>query len=276
MDAKLRKKWEDAGKRAESVDFDNIVLNDGSNAVRIVSLDFEEAFVHYIKDTDNETRRVVCPAGIKDEDRKEATEICPVCAEYSETKDSEIRPQHRYFFNAVQGEVTKVKKAGKTVSRITLGNTVKIFDIGNMIFKQIFAIQDDDEYPDVDKVNLKITRKGAKKKTEYIVMPSSKETPLPDDLTAMIDIAELAKITSADDINEMMGLETDEQTDIDDDEEEENAREKAKKDKAKKAKLKEEKEKAKAKEDAGEKEDEKEEESEEEELEELDELEEDE
>ena len=216
MDEKQRKKWDEAGQRAELGDFDNIVLKDGSNAVRIIDLNFEETYVHYIKDTENETRKVVCPAGL--DDRKNAVDICPVCCEFADTKDSDIRPQHRYLFNAVQGELVPVKKAGGgRAVKIVLDNVVKIFDVGNMIFKQIYAINDDDEFPDVDKINLKITRKGSKKKTEYIVMPSSKETSLPDDLTEPIDIADLAKLTPVEEINEMLGLETDETTDMEDD-----------------------------------------------------------
>lgn len=249
MDEKLRKKWNEAEQRAEAGDYDNIVLKDGSNAVRIVDLNFEETYVHYIKDTQNQTRKVVCPVEL--DDRKNSTDICPVCAEFAETKDSDIRPQHRYLFNAVQGELVPVERTdGRKAVKIVLDNTIKIFDVGSMIFKQIFAIQDDDEFPDVDKINLKVTRKGKEKKTEYIVMPSSKETSLPKELSDPVDLAELVAFTLIKDINEMLGLEDDEITDIDDDEKvEEEKPKKRQRRSASKPKDKEEKKKEKDDED---------------------------
>lgn len=205
------KKYEEAKKRAESSDLDNIKLEQGLNVIRVVSLDFEETYLHYVKDTNGDTKRVVCPAGI--ENRKDASEVCPICAEYKETKDSDIRAQHRYFFNAVQGTVEKVKKNGRTVNRFTLNNDVKLWDMGVMIFNQVSAIQLDDELEDIDGINLKITRTGKDLNTEYQVLPSAKPTSLPEDLTDLIDLEELVEPASITEINNILGIEEEEKPD---------------------------------------------------------------
>jgi hypothetical protein len=210
MSKKYQEKYEEAASRiSDGVDVNKLDLVTGDNHVRIVEADFEEVYLHFFKDTDGNISRVVCPAGIN---RKGAADECPMCAEFDKDGDDDLRAKRHLLYNAIRGKVVKKKFKDGTVKKVVrFDPQVLLLDIGPMIFKQISAIQTDDEYPDIDEISLKIIRTGkGKKGTKYQVLPGAKKTALPEDLSELLDLAALAKPTPISEINEIMGLETEE------------------------------------------------------------------
>jgi hypothetical protein len=232
----------DENKDQPGSDVDRIKFKAGkTTAVRITDLEsYTEGYFHFVEDTEGVLRRICCPGGDNKVERKTSHERCPVCAEAQ--TDKGLRAGHRYLFNAIQGEVAKKKVAGttKTKTVITWDSTIKLLEVGPMIFNQMLAIQHDDEYPDIDKIHLKINRIGeGKNNTEYNVIPSTKETSFPVkdlegeeyDLDAMIEPMALSEIY------EIMGLENPEAEDDEDEDDDTEFEDKKKKKKTTKSKV---------------------------------------
>lgn len=192
----LRKKYEDAKNRASSGDINNIKLDKGENIVRIVSNEFEENYVVFVKDTEGKDRKI--NMGIDPNKNKEKYAII-----FETMPDA--KAQHRYYFKAVTGKSETIKKDGKTIKKTILDNEVRLLEVGPSVFKQIAAVQIDDEYPNIDEINLKITRTGEKLKTEYTVMPTPTKSPLPADLVGDIDLTAVTEETPLKTVYEILG-----------------------------------------------------------------------
>jgi hypothetical protein len=241
-------KYQDAAQRAESgMDIDRIKLEKGENIIKLVSSDFTESYVVFVKDTEGNLRRVSLG-----KDKSEYKDKYQVLLD-----DDEVKVQHRYYFNAIQGQAVKVKdkKTKKVKKKYRFDSQVKLLEVGVKIFKQIAGIQMDDEYPDVDKIYLKIKRTGDGVNTDYTVLPG-KEVSDPDDLSDFLDLEKIAEETPLNHVHEILGLESV------DEEEEEKPTKKGKKKPSKKDKKKPSKKK-KVKEEEEEEEEELEEEEEE-------------
>jgi hypothetical protein len=195
----LDSKYADAARRAGG-DLDKIELQNGENIVRLVDADFEENFVVFVEDTEGKNKRI--SMGLNMTENKEKFAVV-----FENFPD--IKPQHKYYFKAVKGASEKIKdsKTQKILTRVTLDNQVKLFEIGPMVFKQIAAIQQDSEYPSVDEVNLKITKTGKKLDTDYQVLASNKATALPADLEGDVDLKKLVEETQIETVYEILGLE---------------------------------------------------------------------
>lgn len=200
----LNKKYESAKSRASSGDINRIELEKGENIVRLVDANFEENFVSFVSDTEGNTRKI--NMGIDIKENKEKYSIL-----FETVPDAKM--QHRYYFRAITGKVVKTDKGKKTV----LDNEIKLFEVGPTVFKQIAAIQGDDEFPNIDEINLKITKVGEKLKTEYTVMPTPNKSPLPADLIGEIDLELLVEPTPLKTVYEILGEEYDSDDDDSDD-----------------------------------------------------------
>lgn len=204
MGKKHKNKYQEAAERAGQGDITRIEFKQGENIIRIIDPDFSEAWTFFVPDTDNETKKIT--------DTPEKYKDNPAYKLYKETGDDDYRPSHRYFFNAVAGIKKKLrnKKTGEIKTKIVLDNEVKLLEVGPKIFKQIAAIQMDDEYPEIDEINLKIKRTGEGLKTDYNVLPAGKSSPLPDDLTEGYDLEEQAAPTPLGEVNKILGLDDEE------------------------------------------------------------------
>ena len=209
---KFADKYAESDTRLQGGDLDRIELKDGDNYVRLVSVDYQEVYLHFVKDTEGAKRRIVCPCPVKE--RAKAAELCPVCALYKEDGDDELSASQRYLFNAIQGSKIKVKSGGKVVVKTKLDNTVKLWDVGPMIWGQISTMQQEDELPDLDLINLIVKKTGKNLGTKYGVIPSTKQTPFPKELTEPIDLEEISIPTPLKDINEIMGISDEEGNDM--------------------------------------------------------------
>jgi hypothetical protein len=189
----INQKYQDAAERADSGDINKVILEKGENIIRIVDLNFEENYVAYVEDTEGNTRKISMTVDQKENKKKYA-------ALYESISD--LKASHRYYFKAIQGKKVETKTGVKTV----FDPQVKLFEIGPSIFKQIAAIQMDGEFPDVTEINLKITRKGEKLKTEYTVMPNPKPSPMPE-LEGELDLLAFVESTDMKTVYDIIGTE---------------------------------------------------------------------
>lgn len=186
------KKYEDAASRAESGELNKITLEKGDNIVRIIDLDFEENIVCYVEDTEGKTKKINMTVDPKENAKR-----------YKALFDAipDVKKQHRYYFKALQGKKEKGKDGAV---KVVLDPTVRLLEVGPAVFKQISAIQLDNEFPDITEINLKITKKGEKLKTEYQVLPNPKSTKLPE-LEGDIDLSKFVELTDAKTLNNILG-----------------------------------------------------------------------
>jgi len=149
---KAKKKYEST--ETSGGDIRRMKFAQGTNVIRIVNDNFEDAWVHYFKDKEGNNKRTVCLGKGK----------CPVC-------DNGERATHRFFFNVIDRKAQKESKKTE----------IKVMEVGKMIYEQVRELALDEEYGDPTQYNLKITRKGEKKTTKYSVRASTKKYSLDGD-----------------------------------------------------------------------------------------------
>ena len=122
--------------------------------VRIVGHKVVKVWTHYLTyqyNGEEKKTNVVCLGKDK----------CPICLSGNQAK-------RRVFYNVIDRNEQK-ENDGKF--------QVRILGIGQMVFKQIAALANDEEYGDPTKYDLRITKTGQGLKTEYVVHASPKPKP---------------------------------------------------------------------------------------------------
>ena len=188
-----------------------------TTVLRFTEDDFESAYVVFVDDPMGNRRRI----SIAVDDWKNMNEDHPLVALYKKTNDSNLKPSRKWFLNCCQGEIKRFKvmknkkpvvKDGKAVitTKTVLEPQVKLLEVGPQIFKQISSYRNDDEYPSIDKVTIKIERTGAgKNDTSYVVKANGDEKKLPaypDGMTEPNNLVEIASATSYEEVRKILGM----------------------------------------------------------------------
>jgi len=188
-----------------------------TTVLRLLEDDFESAYVVFVDDPMGNRRRI----SISVDDWKNMNEDHPLVALYKKTNDSNYKPSRKWFLNCVQGEIKRFKlmkdkkpvlKDGKAVitSKIVLEPQVKLLEVGPQIFKQISSYRNDEDYPTIDKVGLKVERTGASKNdTSYVVKGNGDPKKLPaypEGMTDPNNLVEIASATSYEEVRKILGM----------------------------------------------------------------------
>lgn len=133
----------------------------GTNVIRIVEDNFEDAWVHYFKNDEGDKRRAICLGKGK----------CPLCGKKK-------KATHRFYFNIIDRK--EQKETGET--------KIKVMEVGKMIYDQVRDLALDEEYGDPTQYNLKITRTGEGLKTKYSVRASNKQFGLTKEEEKVLEV----------------------------------------------------------------------------------------
>lgn len=189
-----------------------IKFQEGTTYVRLIDGEFEQSWAHFIV-IEGKKKRYNCPA---EEDRAHNTQLCPICYLWKQEAKNEYKPKHLLAFNAIEGAIGERRaKDGSTARYLQWEDEVKIMEVGEKIFDGITTIQaESTPGEEVDKIFLKIVRKGTgQTDTTYTVL-NGKPCDLPEGLSEGYDLKEICAPSTAEEICAALGIDQSEWDEI--------------------------------------------------------------